>query len=99
MRALAAVVVLALAPACGDGGEPPPSRLVGDIQEVHESDGRISAFTLEADGERWEIGIADDVDYGFDLDHLYEHRDTGDPVDVRLEERDGALVALQIDDA
>lgn len=78
---------------------PAPGRLVGVILEVREEDGRVAAFTLEAEGRRWDIEIADDVDYGFDLAHLHEHRDTGDPVDVRLEERDDRLVALQIDDA
>ena len=32
-------------------------------------------------------------------ENLGEHRDTGEPVDVRLEEREGRLVALRIDDA
>lgn len=103
--ALLAALSLGLA-ACGDTDElppppppPPPDRLIGEILEVREEGRRVSAFTLEADGERWEIRIAEDVDYGFDLDHLYEHRDTGDPVDVLLEEREGHLVALRIDDA
>jgi hypothetical protein len=108
VRARVVVLVAALSlgmTACGGAdGEthpppPPPDRLVGEILEVREENGRVSEFTLAADGDRWEIGIAEDVDYGFDLDHLYEHRDTGDPVDVLLEERDGDLVALRIDDA
>lgn len=99
-----ALAVAAGAAGCGGAVErepeaPPPSRLVGTILEVREEDGRVVSFTLEARGRRWEIGIADDVDYGFDLAHLHEHRDTGDPVDVRLERREDRLVALRIDDA
>jgi hypothetical protein len=39
------------------------------------------------------------VDYGFDLGHLHEHRASGDPVRCLLEEREGKLYALRIDDA
>ncbi len=61
--------------------------------------GDIRAFTLRADGETYEILIAEEIDYGFDLEHLGEHRRAGDPVRVRLEERDDGLYALEIADA
>lgn len=110
LSSVRAVVVVLMALSLGTAGcggaadeipppPPPPDRLVGEIIEVREEEGRVSDFTLEAEGDRWEIRIAQDVDYGFDLTHLYEHRDTGEPVDVLLEEREGNLVALRIDDA
>jgi hypothetical protein len=45
------------------------------------------------------IRIDPSRDYGFDLTHLNEHQSTGDPVRVRLRQRDEGLYALQIDDA
>ena len=45
------------------------------------------------------IHIAEDVDYGFDLAHLHEHRTTGEPVRCVFEVRDERLYALEIADA
>jgi hypothetical protein len=59
----------------------------------------VTSFELAAAGESYEILIDGDRDYGFDLTHLYEHQTSGDPVRVRLRERDEALYALRIDDA
>lgn len=50
------------------------------------------------EGSRVEVWIADDVQYGFDLEHLQEHEDSGDPVRCALEERDGRAYALSIAD-
>jgi hypothetical protein len=45
------------------------------------------------------ILIDPQIDYGFDLAHLREHMETGDPVRVDLELRAGDVYATQIDDA
>ena len=98
------VLVLALA-ACGGEEEPgaadradPPSQLTGLIVEVDGSGSDIRSFALESGGERYEILIAADVDYGFDLAHLREHERDGEPVHCRLEDRNGLLYALTIED-
>lgn len=95
MRRTSLLLALLLA-ACGQP-EPAPDRVVGVIETI---EGDIASFTVaEQDGDRYEIVIASDVDYGFDLQHLREHETTGDPVDVRLEQRGADLVALSIEDA
>ena len=66
---------------------------------VESEVGGVRSFTLATGEERLEILIAADVDYGFDLGHLHEHEASGDPVRCTLEERDGHLYALRIDDA
>lgn len=101
-EALAVILIAATAvtPGCGGGKEAErPSELVGVIVAVEETGGRIRAFTLRAGGEEYEIFIADDVDYGFDLHHLGEHRASGEPVRCKLEERGERLYALEILDA
>jgi hypothetical protein len=90
-----------LAAACGGGEaeEEPPAELVGVIVEVNAPNSSIESFTLDADGETFTIYIAPDVDYGFDLAHLHEHRTTREPVRCALEERGERLYALEIVDA
>lgn len=98
-------IVLLILSACGDdgptsGNATAPSRLEGPVVEVEsEGLGRVQAFTVKSGDRTYEIFIAADVDYGFPLDHLSEHRISGEPVVVRLEERDGKLYALSIEDA
>jgi len=91
-----ALAVLVLLAACSQA-EQPPSEVVGVITAIEGDIGAISV--VEDDGDEYSVAIADDVEYGFDLQHLREHEATGDPVHVRLEERGGHLVALSIDDA
>jgi hypothetical protein len=95
-----ALLASAAVSACGGGTEREgtPSELVGVIVGI-EGDAEVHAFTLEADDGRYRIFIADDVDYGFDLRHLHEHRATGDPVRCTLEKRGDRLYALAILDA
>ena len=96
--------------ACGDGDgaksedqkpeAPPSSTLTGVITEV-ESSGltEVESFTLSVEGETYEIFLADDIELGFPPAHLNEHKTTGDPVRVNLEERSGKLYATSIADA
>lgn len=106
------VCVALLGAACG-GDEPQdeprgghvaaedaPDEVTGVLLDVQsEGVGEVTSFTLKEGDETYEIFIADDVDYGFNLGHLSEHLTTGDPVTVPLEVRDGKLYALSIDDA
>lgn len=89
-----------------DSPRPAPAELIGTIVGVQSRDGEVRAFTLRLWdflpgrlGEIFEISLADDVDYGFDLDHLREHLATGEPVRCTVEERGGRLYALSILDA
>ncbi len=90
------VALLLVAVSCG--GEDVPSRVTGVIVDVESEGEAVTGFTLESDDESFEISISEDVDYGFDLNHLNEHMETEEPVDVMLEERDDELVALSIED-
>lgn len=94
--------------ACGgdDGGDVPadvtnaPDHVTGPLLDVQsESLQEITGFTLKDGDENYEIFIASDVDYGFDLGHLREHLRTGDPVTVTLDVRESKLYALSIEDA
>ena len=77
----------------------PPSEVTGVILEIEGEGSDITAFTLRSEGELYEIRIDPSVDYQFDLGHLRQHRTGAEPVVVDLEERDGALYALSIEDA
>lgn len=99
--ALVVILLVSAMSACGGETAPEraPSELTGVIMQVDQTGNEITAFTLEAGGDRYTIFIAEDVDYGFDLHHLEEHRMTGDPVRCKLEERGERLYALEILDA
>ena len=91
-------MLLLLAAACGE--EPAvPERVTGLVTEVRPSSGAVEAFRVETTLESYEILIDPRRSYGFDLRHLDEHRATGDPVVVRVEQRDGAAYAVSIEDA
>lgn len=91
--------------ACGgdDGKDPQaetPSRLTGVITEVDSSGlTDVESFTLSVEGETYKIFLADDIELGFPPAHLNEHKTTGDPVEVDLEDRSGKLYATSIADA
>ena len=98
------VVLLALmslvAGACASSSDRAPDSLTGTITEIERGDSdEIVGLVLEAEDEEWTIRIAEDVDYGFDLEHLQEHMDQDLPVTVGLEQRDGDLVALTVEDS
>jgi hypothetical protein len=97
---LVALALAAWAAGCGEEQEPVPAAAVGVITEIDGEGSDVTSFTLETrDHGTFEVFIADDVDYGFDLAHLQEHRATGDPVRCTLEEREGEAYALDISDA
>lgn len=101
--------------ACGgsgdEGGDAPatsgfvaaaeaPDEVTGVLLDVEsEGLGDVTSFVLKDGDAQYEIFIASDVEYGFDLGHLSEHLTSGDPVTVPLEVRDDKLYALSIDDA
>jgi hypothetical protein len=93
------LVGLTLFSGCGSGRGDAPDELTGLIVALDGEAGEITSFTLEAGLEEYEIRIAPDVDYGFDLAHLREHQRDALPVRCELEEREGDLYALTIEDA
>ena len=77
----------------------PPPQAEGLITEIRPEEGEPESFVLETESDgSLEITLAEDVDYGMDLQHLHEHMDGDLPVRVELEERDGQAVALSIED-
>ena len=92
------VTVLAALAGCG-GNSDPPTLIEGRVVSLEYEDARLRSFTVDAGGERHELYITRDVSYGFDLDHLRQHREDGAPVRCDVEERGGRLVALTIEDA
>lgn len=98
---VAAVSFGACSNASEGGNEPvdPPSQAEGLITEIRPEEGDPETLVLETETDgSLEVTIADDIDYGFDLNHLHEHMDGDLPVRVELEERDGQAVALSIED-
>ena len=77
-----------------------PSSVTGLITSIERSDaGGIAGFTVEARGQPHDVRIDPGRDYGFDLEHLEEHRAQALPVRVTLEEREGEAYAVEILDA
>ena len=92
---------------CGDdekAGQPSgagtPDEVTGPIVDIDsEGLGHVRSFSVRSGEETYEILIDNRVDYGFPLGHLNEHRISGAPVRVELEERNGDLYAQAIIDA
>ena len=86
---------------CGGSDEPSgkPDRVEGVIVSI-DSDAidDVNSFVLKDGDDTYELFIADDVDYGFPLGHLQEHIQSSAPVACDVEERDGKLFALTIED-
>jgi hypothetical protein len=100
LLAALALALAAGAAGCGESQKPVPPAAVGVITEIDSEGSAVRSFTLETeDHGTFEVFIAEDVDYGFDLAHLHEHETTDDPVRCTLEERDGRAYALEIVDA
>lgn len=101
MRSVLAVG-LVVAVACGSPSEPAPApgQVTGLITSIGRGDdGAIESFTVEQEGQTYDIRIDPTRDYGFDLEHLAEHRADRLPVRVTLQDRNGALYAVAILDA
>ncbi len=102
-RRLLVLALLASVLAAGCAGTPAgttPARVTGVVVDVTSQGlGKVTAFVLKDGGRNYQITIDRAIDYSFPLDHLNEHRATGSPVQVRLEQRGRALVALSIEDA
>lgn len=88
-------------PAPEAGDDVPSNPVTGVVTDVQsEGIGNVRSFTLTTQGTSYEFHIAEDVEYGFDLGHLQEHRTSAEPVIVEHEEReDGRRYALTIEDA
>lgn len=98
------LVTATLVASCSDGQQAQPggvpSRVEGVIIAIDSAAiDDVNGFTLKDGDVTYEIFIADDVDYGFPLGHLQEHVQSAGPVSVDLEERNGKLYALTIEDA
>jgi hypothetical protein len=91
---------LAVAAAVACGGPAAPTEVTGPIADIGRNDeGAITSFTVEEAGTEYRIRIDQTRDYGFDLEHLEEHRVQRLPVRVTLDDRDGTLFAVEILDA
>lgn len=103
IRACLLVSFALIASACGgdsDEDVAAPSSVTGIVTEVESSGlNEVSSFTVKSGDTHYEILIDEEVDYGFPLGHIEEHRKTAEPVEVDLEERDGRLYARSIVDA
>lgn len=93
------VILLLLAAACASELDF-PAEVTGLITAVERNDrGTITAITVDADGGAYDIRIDPGRDYGFDLEHLEEHRAQELPVRVTIEQRGDDAFAVEILDA
>jgi hypothetical protein len=77
-----------------------PDQVRGPVISVDSQGlGKVRSFDVKNGDRIYKVRIDPSVDYGFPLDHLNEHRISGDPVIVGVEEREGELFALSIEDA
>ena len=103
---LASILVasaLAVGVACGGNdapSDPSPESVLGVITEIEPDEGGpVERFTVtEEDGDVYELQIDPELNYGFDLNHLYEHLDSEDPVDVQVHSTGDELIAHSIED-
>ena len=100
VKAVRLVVSALLAGAVACQAPPAPSEVTGLITAIErDAAGTIVSFTVEDAGTPYEVRIDPGRDYGFDLEHLAEHRAQRVPVRVTLADRDGTPTAVQILDA
>lgn len=98
-KAVALLLVALVLASCSDS-KGPGDEVTGVVVDIESAGlGQVEGFTLKAGDDTFEILIDPDVDYGFNLDHLHEHRASADPVKVELDDRSGDLYALSIEDA
>ena len=100
-RLFALSLMLVALVGCRDEAQGPNAekRITGTIVAMDANAADFRSITIEEDGDKIKIFIKKNFDYGFDLVHLYEHQDQGLPVSVSVEEADGKLYAVAIDDA
>ena len=96
---LALFAALLLVGGCREDAPEIPQPLEGRVVQVHFESGSVASFRVSAGEVEHDILIDPAHDYGFDLEHLREHQETGDPVQVRWDDRDGRPYALSIEDA
>ena len=107
MRRLALTLLLAVACTAAEPAvdtqprpSPLPDPLTGVVTKVSAvRGGDVIALAVRAGQETYEVLIDPARDYGFDLHHLEEHRETGDPVRVDVEQRRDGAYAVSIEDA
>lgn len=58
----------------------------------------VDSIVVSSDGDRFTILLDENTELDFPPAHLNEHRISGDPVRVEVEESDGTLVATSIGD-
>jgi hypothetical protein len=99
-RLLVALIAVVALSACDDDEDAASTSLTGPVVAI-DSQGLddVTSFEIQSGGDRYTIYTDPDVNYGFPLGHLGEHRATGDPVTVEFEERDGKMYAQSIEDA
>ena len=78
---------------------PPPSEVTGLITKLTYDGEQLTSFVVESGESSVEILIDPEHDYGFNLDHLEQHRDKEQPVLVTIDARGEALYAVEINDA
>ena len=75
------------------------SPLEGTITDVTVDNGSVTEFEmLTSDGEDAVVTVDGERDYGFDLLHLEEHAETGDPVFVETHREGNRQIAFSIED-
>jgi len=99
MKLVGCLLLVVLLTGCGGSeAQAVGDEVSGSIGELRPSVEAIESFTIQSGGEEVELFVADDVEYGFDLRHLDQHRRDGLPVRCEVERRDGRLYALTIVD-
>jgi hypothetical protein len=97
---LAACVSCASAePAADPSTGSPPSQVTGLITETSYEGEQMTSFVVESREGPVEILIDPERDYGFNLQHLEQHRSQELPVQVPVESKDGGLYAVDVLDA
>lgn len=104
MRVAVAVVLIlgSIVAACGDDEPDPgaPEVVSGVILEIDsEGLGEVNSFKVKDGDDTYTILIDPEREYPFNLGHLHEHLQNAEPVVVELEDRDGSLYAVTIEDA
>jgi hypothetical protein len=94
--ALASIVAVLVG--CGGGGGD-SNELTGLIVDVRGRGNDVRSFSLRSGDRTYDIRIAPEVDYGFQLGHLRAHQRSFFPVRCKFERRHGRLYALEIVDA